>query len=210
MSKLPNDRAINISDFAQKDTRPIDPAVPQSLNANDVLNLRESDFNSADSPLVKEAKANARPSFQEMVKSTSFYKTSSNVSPPENLDEEMVKTGDISEVPEDYQSSLDPITAEVVKSHQGNLNDIRLGSYQKNGELFVYVDAKSYDRAASYDVKQAAYEYRFNINMPNSGIEEYGSPYLTDINERPISKFFEEKYTGPIYRKVFKLRATLR
>lgn len=203
-------RAVNMSDFADKDSRPVDGLVPTPMNPNDVLNLREGDFESADSPLVKEAKANARPSYQDLVKQTNFYKTGENVTPPQDLDEQMTKTGDISEVPDDYSSSLDPITEGVINQSQNSLDSIKIGSYTQNGELFVFVDTKTIDRGNSYEVKQAAYEYRFNINMPNSGIEEWGAPFVISKNANPRSKFFDEGYTGTVYRKTFKLRATLR
>lgn len=201
-------RSVNMSEFAKPGPDPMQR--PPTLNSNDILNLKAEDFAPDDSPLVKEAKANARPSFQEMVKQTNFYQTTENVLPPEDLDAEMTKTGDLSEVSDDYSSSLDPITERTVAAHQSQLSGMKVGSYLQSGELFVFVDTTNIDAGNSYAAKQAAYEYRFNVNMANAGIEEYGSTSPINKNEKPVSKYFDGTYDGPVYRKIFKLRATLR
>jgi len=182
------------------------------INPNDILSLTAQDFEEGDSPLVKEAKANARPSFKDLASQTNFYQTNPNITPPVNLDEDMVKNGELTAVPDDFSSALDPITEKVVASHQANLGGMRIGSYIENGELFVYVDTTSIEQGNSYSAKNAAYEYRFNVNMPNAGIEDYGAPTLINKLTKPVSTFFSDPSApvGTIYRKIFRLRSTLR
>jgi hypothetical protein len=78
-----------------------------------------------------------------------------------------------------------------------------LSAYRQNGTPFIAVD--SHDLAVFYGVmpKQAAYEYRHTIGMPNVGIEPYGSAYLFDEKVDLVPTQLDKG--KKIYRQAFRL-----
>jgi len=109
----------------------------------------------------------------------------------------------------EYTKSLDPaehykpeITTDIEDKPIVN-PDIRIGSYKLDGVLYFFADSLNIHKVNSYDTKSAIWNHRFAVNMPNAGIETYGSSYIVNDSEEPPALF--KGSNVPVYRVVYKV-----
>lgn len=96
--------------------------------------------------------------------------------------------------------AINPVKAAELAEIVGS-NDFSIGSYLMDGSVFVYVDSHKIDKLNTLEIKRKAFAYRYQINMPNAGIQSHGSAHVLQPSEKPESTL----KGAHVYRIIFKL-----
>lgn len=101
---------------------------------------------------------------------------------------------------EELPPGVDPLSAIRLSNGIPEGDSRVVGAYRAHGSIFVFVDSKKAHDLYASDTKRLAYDFRFNLNMPNSGIEQVNAPYPLYADDKPESPLGNEGTYRVLYQ----------